>query len=99
MCSIAGPGQRRQGSVARTKEWGLSSGALDTVWLQPVRPDIDYMTTLQSCFRVVLVNYLIDSEECEWSFFFGAIMPEAPPAVGSAIVAQSVGKNNKTCSE
>ena len=61
--------------------------------------DIDYMTTLQSCFRVVLVNYLIDSEECEWSFFFGAIMPEAPPAVGSAIVAQSVGKNNKTCSE
>ena len=34
------------------------SGALDTVWLQPVTPDTDYMTTLQSCFREVLVELI-----------------------------------------
>ena len=51
----AGPGMARGGeAVARP-----DSGALDTVWLQPVQPDRDYMTTLQSCFRAVLVE-LVD---------------------------------------
>ena len=90
----AGPGLAREAASGEDCERGLSSGALDTVWLQPVTPDNrlhdNFAVLFQRSFGLGQVIWYPG-----WRvILYRVTMPEAPPSVGSAIVAQSVGRNN-----